>query len=369
MRKSPFHDHFAAQRAAFGDRFGAEIVSRVSDAATEYRTIRDAAGITDFSFMQRFRFPEEKGLDFLDSICAGNVVKLRFGRMLHTFLADQQGHLVADCYVANNDEECILLCESIIDDNALNRTLLDCGAADAGMTDLSQTHAILSVDGYKAWSVARDLFGPDVLGLPYLSIERYDFKGAPVSLFRAGKTSEFGYLLLVPRDNAGELFDACLEGAKKVGGGPCGVDIHSDLRLEGRFFNIFAEGATVKDPLALGLQWMIDFNKEKFAGREAILARRQSGLTHKIIGISSAAGVADMKKGAPIYDGANNVAEVIASCHSPVLSRCVGLALFPRSIAYAGLSFRLGSPDGPSLETISMPPIMPKSLTVKLDEM
>jgi aminomethyltransferase len=369
MRPSAFHDRFALHNAVFTTRLGTEIVSHVSDAATEYRTIRDAAGITDFTFMQRFRFPEEKGLDFLDSICAGNVVKLRFGRMLHTFLADANGNLVADCYVANNDEECILLCESIIDDAALKKTLMDMGAADAGMQDLSETHAILSVDGYKAWSVVKDLFGPDVLGLPYLSIERYDFKGAPLSLFRAGKTSEFGYLLMAPVEKAGELFDACLAGAKKAGGGLCGVDIHADMRLEGRFFNVFAEGAIVKDPLQLGLQWMIDFNKEKFVGRDAICARRAAGSSHKIIGISAAAGVTAMKKGAPIYSGGEQVAEVVASCFSHVLGRHIGLALFPWKIAYAGLSFSLSSAGGPPVETISMPPIMPRSLTVKLDEL
>jgi hypothetical protein len=38
-------------------------------------------------------------------------------------------------------------------------------------------------------------------------------------------------------------------------------------------------------------------------------------------------------------------------------------------IAFAGLTFNLGAERGPELHTISMPPIMPKSLTVKLDEL
>jgi hypothetical protein len=47
----------------------------------------------------------------------------------------------------------------------------------------------------------------------------------------------------------------------------------------------------------------------------------------------------------------------------------LGLALFPVDIAYSGLTFNLDSPDGQKVHTISMPPIMPKSLTVKIDEM
>ena len=49
--------------------------------------------------------------------------------------------------------------------------------------------------------------------------------------------------------------------------------------------------------------------------------------------------------------------------------RPLGLALFPIELAYSGLSFQLGAAGGPAITTISMPPIMPKSLGVKLDEM
>jgi len=369
MRTSPFHKKFAAHNAVFSERFQTEIVSRVSDPKTEYETVRCAAGITDFSFMQRFRFPEEKGLDFLDSLCAGNVAKLRYGRVLHTFLADENGMIVADCYIANNDEEFILLCESIADDDVVKQLLLSRGAAEAGMVDLSQSHALLGIDGFKAWAVAKELFGADVLGLPYLSIERYEFSGAGVSLFRSGKTSEFGYLLLLEADKSDLVFDACLASAQKNNGGLCGIDIHADLRLEGRFFNVFAEGASVRDPLSLGLQWMIDFNKEQFIGRDAIFARREHGLEKKIIGISAGPDASGFTKGAKIVNGSDDVATIVATCFSYTLNKFIGLALFSIDFAYAGLSFRCGDANGPVVSTISMPPIMPKSLTVKLDDM
>jgi aminomethyltransferase len=369
MRPSLFHDSFAKHNAAFTTRFNTGVVTRVSDHKTEYHHVRDAAGVTDVSHMQRFRFPEDKGLDFLDSLCAGNVAKVRFGRMLHTFIADSGGNIIADCYVANNDEEFILLAESIVDDDVFTAMLAERGAADAGLTDCSATHGLLSIDGFKAWAVVKELFGTDVLGLPYLSVERYDFQGESVSLFRAGKTSEFGYYLMVPEAASAMLFEACLAIAVKNGGGLCGVDIHNDLRLEGRFFNVYAEGAALRDPLSLGLQWMIDFSKEKFTGREAIFTRREAGLKNKIIGICTEPGVKELKKGTPIFNGAAKVAEVTSSCFSYLLNAHMGLALFPVDIAYAGLQFNLGSEKGPLIKTISMPPIMPKSLTVKLDEL
>jgi aminomethyltransferase len=369
MRTSFLKDRFAASGGVFSERHGEEVVARVTERAAEYAAVRDAVGLTDFSFLHKFRVPAEQGLDFLDTLLAGNVPKIRFGRVLHTFMADKDGWLVADCYVANNDEEFIFLCESIVPDEALRGLLQAAGAAEAGAEDITDTHVAISLDGYKAWEVVKEVFGADVLGLPYLSIETYPFQGVPVQLIRAGKTSEFGYLVLAQNSVAAALFDTLQAEVIKRNGRLCGVDVHNDLRLEGRFFNIQAEGLRVRDPLVLGLQWMIDLDKENFNGREAIHRRRAEGLRRKLVGVAAEPGEAKLLTGARIFHAGQSVAEVVADCHSYVLNRRIALAVFPMELAYSGLHFHLGAADGPAVKTISMPPIMPKSLTVKLDEM
>jgi glycine cleavage system aminomethyltransferase T len=369
LRTSPLKSLMAAAGAAFRERYGTEVVARFADRRTEYNAVRNAIGLTDFSWGRTFSLPEDKGIDFLDALLAGNVPKIRFGRVLHTFLADDDGLLIGDCYVANNDKEFLFICESILADAELDGLMRKAGAAEALVQDLGTSHALLSLDGVRAWEVVKKLFSPDVLGLPYLSIENYSFGGQPVRLFRAGKTSEFGYLLLAPVEVAAALFEACKSEVEQRGGGLCGVDVHDDLRLDGRFFNIHAEGRRVRDPLILGLQWMIDFDKEKFAGCDALKRRRAQGLQKKIIGIAAESGCEGLKDGARIYHQGEAVAEVVASSFSWALNQPVGLAVFPIELAFSGLAFRLGAPDGPVVRSISMPPIMPKSLNVKLDEM
>lgn len=368
MRTLPLREKYVSAGASMAERYGVEVVARVKEPETEYNHIRNAAGVTDFSFMQVFRIPEEKAIDYLDGLLAGNVAKTRFGRVLHTFLADKQGHLVSDCYVANNDEEFLLLCESIASDDDVRKILSETGSQEAECTELTDTVAVIGIDGFRGWEVAKSLFGVDILGLPYLSIETYSFQEQQVRLIRAGKTSEFGYLLLAPRSIAGELFDTVVAAAEKLDGGLCGVDIHNDLRLEGRFFNIFAEGARVQDPLPLGLQWMIDFDKGEFHGSDALLSRREQDLSRKITGIRGGQGV-DVSDGDTLYSEGKEIGKVITSCYSHVLERHLGLALLPFEIAYSGLTFSLDDAGSRVVETISMPPIMPKSLGVKLDEM
>lgn len=368
MIESPLKTMWTDAGATFEERCGSTVVTQFSDPETEYNHIRNFVGLTDFSYAQVYRMPEETAVDFLDAVVAGNVARTRFGRVVHTLLADEEGHIQGDCYVANNDEEFILICEPIIAPNELDAILDEHGAQAAEMEKRSETHVLLGIDGFDAWKVAKELFGADVLGLPYLSVEVYPFEGEDILLFRAGKTSEFGYLFSVPNAVAvafAEKLRALVEG---VGGGLCGVDVHHTMRLEGRFFNVFKEGTAVRDPLTLGLQWMIDFDKESFRGSEAIVARREAGLTKKIIGVATDTG-GDLSPRAVISNRDDAVAEVVASCHSHVLDCELGLAVFPVALAYAGLAFSLGGAEGPSVRTVSMPPILPKSLTIRLDEM
>jgi len=368
MRISPLKDQLAAAGAVFRERHGVEVVSHFGPLAAECVAVREAAALTDFSFVRAFTLPETPGIDFLDALLAGNVPKIRFGRVLHTFLADAGGFLAADCFVANNDQEFVFLCESILPDAEFDALLASAGMASPAR-DLSADHVILSLDGFKSWEIVKQIFGADVVGLPYLSIENYQFAGEPVRFIRAGKTSEFGYLLVAPVKIAAALFEALQAGVAERGGRLAGVDAHDALRLEGRFFNIFQEGARVRDPLPLGLQWMIDFEKEKFSGGAAIKQRRAAGLKQKVIGLAADADCAALRAGARIFHAGQPAGEVVADCVSQVLHRPLALGLFPLDLAFSGLEFRVGSPAGAVIRSISMPPIMPKSLLVKLDEM
>ncbi len=369
MRSPLLKDLLTAAGARFSERFDAEVVSAFSDPGTEAGAVRDAVGLTDMSHMRAFAMPEETGLDYLDALLAGNVPRIRFGRILHTFLADDDGMLAADCYVANNDEEIVFALESIRPDAEID-ALLSLHGESCPATELTAGHAILGLDGFHAWDAVKTLFSADVLGLPYLSIENVEFEGEPVRLLRAGKTAEFGYLLIVPRAKADALFTALKAQVDRLGGRLCGVDAHDRLRLEGRFFNVFAEGQNVRDPLQLGLQWMIDLEEgNAFRGDEAIRRRREAGLKQKIVGLAAEPGSDTAVVGAPLFHGGTEVGSVVASGPSHVLDKPLALGLLPVELAYVGLGFQVGAANGPTLRSISMPPIIPRSLTIKLDEM
>lgn len=367
MRTSPIRDLLAARGATFREISGREIACGFSSFEEEYTAVREAVGLTDFSFATKFCVPEE-GLDVFERYAAGSVANIRFGRILHTMALDEDGMLESELYIANDDDKLILLGESIVADEAVKSSLAKL-SDDASMPeDMSETHVLFGLDGFNAWAVAKDLFGADVLGLPYMSIEMYTADDIEVKLLRAGKTSEFGYLLLAPVESAESLWLKIEAAGEKYGLKPVGFDTHMALRLDGRFFNIHEEGAAVKDPLPLGLQWMADFeNEEDFRGRDALLARREQGTTRKIVGVVTEGKDAPLLSGDKIFYKKSLVAETVTAAFSPVLDARIGLALFDAPYAYAGLTFE--GEDGRAISTISMPPFTAKSLSVRLDEM
>jgi glycine cleavage system aminomethyltransferase T len=366
MRRSPLHDLLTKRGATFQERSGELVPMKFSSFEKEYNAVRQKVGITDFSFTQRMRVPEE-GLDVFEKYAAGSVANIRFGRVLHTLAADDDGMAESDLYIGNDDEHLILIGESLVDNASTKKVLEGLGAAQAGLMDISDETALIGLDGVEAWAVARDLFTADVLGLPYLSLETYELNDIEIKLIRGGKTSEFGYLLLVPADRAVEVWERLEEAGAKYGIEPVGLETHMALRLDGRFFNIHSEGASIKDPLPLGLQWMIDFDGDDFRGKAAISDRRAAGLKKKIIGIVPQNSDGTLEVGDIIQHRKETVADVVAACYSPTLGSSIGLAQFDLEYAYAGLE--LIGDDDRVIRTVSLPPFTAKSLGIKLDEM
>jgi glycine cleavage system aminomethyltransferase T len=366
MRKSPIRELLSARGAQFSEWAGVEVAAGFSSLEEEYRAVREAVGLTDFSFTARFQVPEN-GLDMLERYATGAVAGIRFGRVLHTLAVNDSGLIESDLYIANDDENFIVIGESLIDDASTDGVLSSLGGAEARLKDLRSDTALIGLDGFKAWAVARDLFGQDVLGLPYLSLEAYELDGIELKLIRGGKTSEFGYLLLAPAAGASSIWEKIEKAGEQYGLRNVGLETHMALRLDGRFFNIHKEGVKVKDPLPLGLQWMIDFAGEEFRGRDAVLERRAAGLKQKIIGVVPENRSDALEIGGELKHQGQTVARIITASASPALGRHIGLALFDLEYAYTGLVFNAA--DGKIVKTVSMPPFTPKSLTVKLDEM
>ena len=360
MRELILKNRWQSKGAQFGSLGGVQCVKNFGDVKKELFAIRNSAALCDFSFVKKFEFDEGDGIDFLDSILAANILKLRYGKIVDTFLADESGKIAAETFVANIDDKIILAAEQ-----AGDASLSPISEKSQNVRDITDSHVLLSVDGPLAWKVAREIFGADILNLPFLSIEKYDFEGESVYLLRNGKTGEFGYQFLAP-SSAAESLSAKIEASlETLGGCVCGFDAHKIARMEGNFFNIYGEGLKVECPLELGLQWMVDFDKESFVGSKSIFQKRENGLARRLVGLQSAG---EIKEDCDIFDGDLPIGKVVSAARSHTLEKYLALAVFDQNYALSGFDFSTAPNAETTVSTISRPPIVAESLKKGMEE-
>ncbi len=321
---------------------GSEAVGNFGNPAKEKMILRESAAVSDFSFVKKFRYDEDSGADFLDSVLPANMLKLRYGMALETFLADSSGRVVADVEAINVDGGIYLLCESLEESGLLS-----------GGEDMANSLSALSVDGPLAWKVAKEVFGSDIMNLSYFSAETYKYKGEDCVLVRDGRTGEFGYKFLLPVSVSGDLKSELAEIAEACGGGMCGFEAHACARMESGFFNVYAEGAMVRNPLELGLQWMMDFSKDSFSGSDFILKNRKEGYKRKLLCLKREN---RFSVGEKIFDGTEPVGEVVAEARSELLNSGIALALTDLKYACSGFDFS-------GAKSVSRPLVVTKSMT------
>jgi glycine cleavage system aminomethyltransferase T len=174
------------------------------------------------------------------------------------------------------------------------------------------------------------LLGPLVLGMPYLTMLERD----PYRCFRAGKTGEFGYDLLVPKESVGVMRERLAEI-----GGPLEMKNVSlaalDLcALENWHFSMRNVAEAVEKhaltPIELQLQSRVGYDRT-FVGAEAVRTRRARG-AH--VRATSFMAPVELAKGQSILLGDQVVGEIVNVGFSPSRNQWVGIALLSTKIAH-----------------------------------
>jgi len=216
------------------------------------------------------RVDGDDAFDAMDRLVAADL-HVRDGEMLHSLVLRPDGVPAADVYLCADDDRYFLLAEGLSSGELIEhaREHLD-SDLDVDFTDMRGTHGLLSLNGPYAWEVLSEWLGPDIIGIPYLTFfhltEREvlstgggsDLVGA---CFRAGKTGEFGYDLLLPTERLESVRARLLEVGEPLDLVEADLEALDLCALENGFFSVRhgpLEGLT---PLELQLQWRVSYRK------------------------------------------------------------------------------------------------------------
>ncbi len=313
----------------------------------EVLAVRTATALAEGGHVVVLRLSGDDAFGTLDRVCPA-ALSLQDTQLRQTVLLREDGVVFADLYVARDEDAYFLLCEGPGADELEAWLRRFATGPSLEVQRFDGTHQLLSLHGPWAWELLAACLGPDVMGMPYLSFLR---GASGVLCFRAGKTGEYGYELLVPTEALAELRAGLERHGRDWGLVTVGLEALDQCALENWFFCIRREGRAGLTPLELGLQWRLSPAKD-FVGAQAVRARRAQGFTQRITCLVVDGAV---KEGDAVeFDGAL-VGRVLSAGDSSVLGAWVAVALLDLPLAVPGLpGFRVGGQPGRSVS----PPVL-----------
>jgi aminomethyltransferase len=260
----------------------------------------------------------------------------------YTVMCNNHGGIIDDLVVFRLDEDTFFLVY-----NASNREKdykwIHSQAKDFNVQtrDVSDEVAMFAVQGPKTLATLQPLSGVDLSGIRRYWGRWVNSNGLEVLLTRSGYTGEDGfeaYLWNTPSEKpekAEKLWQTILKAGEEHGIKPCGLGARDTLRLEAGmclYGNDINEDTT---PLEAKLTFTVNFEKDNFIGKDALLKHKDEGLKSIRVGLRM------LKRGIPrhgyeiLLDG-EKIGRVTSGTFSPLLQRGISMGYVPPEHAAIG---------------------------------
>jgi aminomethyltransferase len=222
-----------------------------------------------------------------------------------------------------------------------------------------------------------DLFGRDVLGIPYYYLSEFQLNGMDVVVSRTGYTAELGYEIYLREAsrNGVKLWDTVLEAGRAHDLrviGPSHI-----RRIEGAILAYGADVTLENNPFEVGMGygWMVDLDGDAdFVGKEALRRVKDEGVSRLLVGLEIAGDrLGSYNDGSmidffPVYDNGRHIGNVTSACYSPRLEKNIGMAMVPIEHSELGTELVVETTTAKtSAVVVPKPFVDPKKETPKQD--
>jgi glycine cleavage system aminomethyltransferase T len=273
---------------------------------------------------------------FTNLLTPRNLARCAVGQCKYAFITDERGGIINDPVLLRLGENHFWL--SLADSDVL---LWAKGVAyHSGMEVTIREPDVgpLQIQGPKAKGLMTELFGAEILELPYYHLTERELDGMRIVVSRTGYSGELGYELYLhdaSRDGV-RLWDALMQAGEPHGLvpiGPCHI-----RRIEG---GILAHGCdmTIEEnpyEVGYGYKWMVELEQEQdFIGRDALREVARRGVARKLVGVElggprmGAYIDGSMPDFLPVIAGDKPIGKVTSACYSPRLDKNIGFAMVP----------------------------------------
>ena len=314
----------------------------------EYNAIRNATALIDVSPLFKYDISGPGAETLVNRVITRDATRILPGRIVYTPWCDEHGHVLDDGLVMRADEEHFHWTAA---DPNLSWLRRNAAGLDVKIEDVSEQVAALSLQGPTSRDLLRQIAEADVDGLRYFHLTPASIANREVEISRTGYTGDLGYEVWMAREDAGVVWDEIVSAGRAYGVRPTGLLALDVARIEAGLLLIDVDffsarraltAAQYFTPLEMGFDRLVDFHKEQFVGRSALLAQKRAGIPRRIVGLSidwtdvealyTAVGLPPLavatasRVAVPVFAGSRQVGRMTSSTWSPVLKQMIGLA-------------------------------------------
>ncbi len=260
----------------------------------EHQAIRNNSGLFDVSHMGEIRIKGKDASDFLNYVSTNNIKKVEDNQIQYHIFCLEDGGVIDDMLAYKfNEEDLWLVCNASNQGAVYNHLLevLKEKKFSAEVINEADDVSVISVQGPESLEKLEQVFGK--IDLKYMSFEKRN----NFVLSRSGYTGEDGYEVYGSHEDIYQLTENLLD----LGVAACGLGARDTLRFEAGLPLFGHEISNFISPVEAGLNFAIDFEKDDFIGKEALLEKKAHP-ENKVVGlILLDRGVA--RQGYSVYDG------------------------------------------------------------------
>ncbi|MQA60224.1 MAG: glycine cleavage system protein T [Actinophytocola sp.] len=356
LRKSPYFWKSRAHGVAAYSVYNHTYHPRhYGDPIGEYWSLLNGVTLWDVGVERQVEISGPDAFDFTNMLVPRDLNKCAVGQCKYVFITAPDGGIINDPILLRVEE---------------NRFWLSLADSDVGLWAMGLAHAggwnvqvreadvaPLQIQGPKAKDVLVDLFGEEILDMPYYRMRHFILDGMEVVVSRTGYSSEIGYEIYLSNASrdAGRLWDAVWQAGEPHGMrpiGPCHM-----RRIEAGMLAYGCDITLDTNPLEVGYDysWMVDLDQEAdFVGKDALKRIKAEGISRLMIGVEmDGPPLGSYNDGSMIEPFAvfassgEPVGSVTSACYSPRLEQNIGLAMLPIELSPVGTTVTVQTPDGP----------------------
>ncbi|MEM9186368.1 MAG: glycine cleavage system aminomethyltransferase GcvT [Planctomycetota bacterium] len=340
------HDWHASHGGRMVDFSGWSMPVQYGSIVAEHQATRSAVGLFDVSHMSRMLLSGPDAGPLLESLLTRRVGDLSPGQVRYALFCNEAGGALDDVLAYRVEVPSSDLLGYGLVVNAGNHAKIAAHLAqhaagrDVAIDDVTERYAMIAVQGPKAIELLDPVTECELTSFRYYTGRVANFRHGGVGpvecyLSRTGYTGEDGCELICPADQAVAVWEALVELAETVGGGPVGLAARDTLRLEAGMPLYGHELTESINPVQAGLSFAVNLKGREFVGRDALAAAGKDHHQPVRIGLQLD-GRRPAREGCLVLQGDQEVGTVTSGTFSPTFDRPLAMAYVKPSAAATG---------------------------------